>query len=236
MRFRARRRAIARNMAIAAAVPSLTADVRVDLTRVLDVRAALNTERTAVGEPKLSVQSFIARAAVDALAEHPDLNSTFTDAALLRWQPVNLSIAVDTTGGLVVPVIRNAQRLGVVQLASAIADLADRAKTGSLELSDLTGGTFTLSNPGAIGPSLRAEALLNPPQTALLGLPGMRREPVVVQHGDGREEVRISSVLDLSLTFDHRAVDGGEPIRYLVAVRDRLQRWSSTEYGPPTAA
>lgn len=232
VRLRARRRAVARNLTVAAGIPSLTADVRVDLTAALAVRAEYNDRRAADGAAKTSLQAFIARAAVDALLAHPDLNATYTETELIRWSTVNLAIAVDSPVGLVVPVIGDAQRLGVAKIGEAIADLARRSRDGSLGLADLQGGTFTLSNPGAVGPSLRAEALLNPPQTALLGLPGVRREPLVVDV-DGQERLEIRSVLDLSLTFDHRAIDGGEAIRYLVAVRERLQRWSLSDYRRP---
>jgi pyruvate/2-oxoglutarate dehydrogenase complex dihydrolipoamide acyltransferase (E2) component len=234
VKLRARRRAIARNLTAAAAVPSLTADVRVDLSAVLAAREEHNGRRV-IGEAKASLQAFIVVAAVDALGAHPDLNATFTDAEIIRWSTVNVGIAVDTPGGLVVPVIRNAERLDVAEMAQAIADLAERGRAGSLELIDLQGGTFTLSNPGAVGPCLRAEALLNPPQTALLGLPGMRREPLVVTDDAGVERLEIRSVLDPSLTFDHRAVDGGEAVRFLVDLRDRLQSWTLARYRQPAA-
>ena len=223
-------------MATAAAVPSLTADVRVDLGLVLALREEHNAARLAAGGEKASVQAFVARAAVEALRDHPDLNAMFTDTELIRWSAVNLGFAVDAPGGLVVPVIRDAQSLGVVEISAAIADLARKAREGTLESTDLQGGTFTISNPGAVGPCLRAEALLNPPQTGLLGLPGLRREPVVVQGPDGDERVEIRSVMDPSLTFDHRAVDGGEAIRFLVGVRDRLQTWPLADYLRPANA
>ncbi|MGW4477990.1 2-oxo acid dehydrogenase subunit E2 [Rhodococcus triatomae] len=221
-RLRPRRRAIARNLTAAAAVPSLTADMRVDLTQLLAVRSQW------VGrEP--SVLAFIAKAAVATLADFPGLNASYGDRQLIRWSTVNLGVAVDSPDGLMVPVIRDAQTLGVDRIAERIADLARRARSGELELADLAGGTFTISNPGAVGPSLRAEALLNVPQVALLGLPGLRREPVVV--GEGQEEnVAIRTVLDPSLTFDHRALDGGEVLRYLTSLRDRLESWSLAEY------
>ena len=230
VRLKARRRAVARNLTLAAAIPSLTADVQVDLTALLAARAEWNTANP---EEKVSVLAFLARACVHALSEHPDLNASYTDTALIRWDTVHLGVAVDSPGGLVVPVVRDAQHLGVRELAAAVKDLAERARGRGLSAEDLTGGTFTLSNPGAVGPSLRAEALLNPPQVALLGLPGVRRIPVVVPGPDGAEVVEIRSVICPSLTFDHRAFDGGEAIRYLSTLTAAVQSWTLADYLTP---
>ncbi|MGU3587275.1 2-oxo acid dehydrogenase subunit E2 [Rhodococcus sp. C26F] len=221
-RLRPRRRAIARNLTVAAAVPSLTADMRVDLTQLLSIRSQW------IG-PKPSVLAFIAKAAVSTLSEFPNLNASLGEREMIRWSTVNLGVAVDSPDGLMVPVIRDAQDLGVTRIAEKIAQLAERARAGTVSLEDLQGGTFTLSNPGAVGPSLRAEALLNVPQVALLGLPGLRREPIAVGKGED-ETIEIRTVVDPSLTFDHRALDGGEVLRYLASLRDKLETWSSVEY------
>lgn len=222
VRFQPRRRTIARNLEAAAAVPSLTADLQVDLTTLFSVRSGW-------GESRPSIMAFIAKAAADALIEFPDLNATYTERHLIRWGTVNLSIAVDTPGGLVTPVVRDAQKRSAVEISAEIADLARRAHERSLVPSDFTGGTFTISNPGAIGPSLRAEALLNPPQVALLGLPGIRRIPVVVG-GPEDERIAIRSIIAPSLTFDHRPLDGGTAVKFLMALRDRLERWGPEDY------
>lgn len=227
VRLKARRRAAARNLTVAAAIPSLTADMQVDLTALLAARAEWNAAHP---DEKVSVLAFLARVCVHALGAHPDLNATYTDTALIRWSTVNLAVAVDSPGGLVVPVIRDAQHLGLRELGAAIRDLAERARNRGLGAADLTGGTFTLSNPGAVGPSLRAEALLNPPQVALLGLPGTRRTPVVVAGPGGAETVEIRSVICPSLTFDHRAFDGGEAIRYLMTLTAAVQAWTLADY------
>ena len=136
---------------------------------------------------------------------------------------------MDAPGGLVVPVIKNAQTLDVRGIGRAVRTLAERARDGSLGLEDLTGGTFTLSNPGAVGPTLRAEALLNPPQVALLGLPGLRRIPVVVTT-EGHESIEVRPVLCPSLTFDHRALDGADVVRYLAALTARVEEWTLDDY------
>lgn len=194
---------------------------------MLDVRASWNSET------RPSVMACIAKASVDAIAEHPSINATYTERFSVEWGTANLSIAVDTPGGLVTPVVKDAQRLTAEQLMSAVADLAARARRGELVPADMEGGTFTLSNPGAVGPCLRAEALLNPPQVALLGLPGTRRTPIVVGRDD-TERVEIRTVIEPSLTFDHRILDGGTAVRYLAGVRDRLQEWGAEDYRRPS--
>lgn len=235
IRLRARRKAIARNMESAARIPSLTADMQMDLSALLVARAEHNTATGADG--KLSIMAFLARAAVATLAEFPSLNATYMGSAILQWTPVNLAVAVDSPGGLVVPVIGDAQTMNVVEIGARVAELAARARDGSLGLDDLAGGTFTLSNPGAVGPSLRAEAFLNPPQVALLGLPGLKKIPVVITSPDGEEQIAVRTVVCPSLTFDHRVLDGGEVIRFLDAMRNRVESWTLRDYtaAPATA-
>jgi pyruvate/2-oxoglutarate dehydrogenase complex dihydrolipoamide acyltransferase (E2) component len=228
VRLKLRRRTIARNLTVAASVPSLTADVQVDLTALLAARHEWNNQPEC--PIRLSVLAFLARAAVSTLLEFPDLNATFLETELIRWATVNLGIAVDTPTGLVVPVIRDAQKYGVREIGDFVRDLGARARDGGISSGELSGGTFTLSNPGSVGPAIRAEALLNPPQVALLGFPGMRREPVVVADASGAESIQIRSILRPSLTFDHRAIDGGEAIRFLVRFRDKIEGWNLEQY------
>jgi pyruvate/2-oxoglutarate dehydrogenase complex dihydrolipoamide acyltransferase (E2) component len=125
-----------------------------------------------------------------------------------------------------VPVIRDAAAKSLEDINSAIASLAEQARLGTLRQEDLEGGTFTISNPGAIGPVLRAEAILNPPQVALLGLPGIQYAPVAIELEDYRVEVR--PILRPSLTFDHRALDGGQVIRFLSALKRMLENPKGT--------
>ena len=235
IRLRARRKAIARNMETAGQVPCLTADMQMDLSRLLAARAEHNA--MAGVEGKLSIMAFLARAAVSTLAEFPGLNATYTGNAVLQWTPVNLAVAVDSPSGLVVPVIKDAQRMAVVELGARIAEFAARARDGALGLEELAAGTFTLSNPGSVGPVLRAEALLNPPQVALLGLPGLKKIPVVVTSPEGEDQVAVRTVVCPSLTFDHRVLDGAEVVRFLDTMRQRVESWTLRDYGaaPATA-
>jgi pyruvate/2-oxoglutarate dehydrogenase complex dihydrolipoamide acyltransferase (E2) component len=220
-----RRRAIARRLAESVRVaPHLTADMQVDLSVLYAERERGNAARRAVGEPPISLLSYIAHATAQLLPRHPDLNATHTESHQLRWQVVNLGIAVDTADGLVVPVIRGAETLSLAEIHAAIERLAASARAGSLAAAELEGGTFTLSNPGALGPVLRAEAILNPPQVALLGLPGILRAPVAVETSPGEWQVEVRPLIRPSLTFDHRALDGGPVIRFLNDLKAVLER------------
>lgn len=213
-----RRQTIARRMTEAAAIPTLTADMEIDLSALFAYREA----EKAAGR-SVSILAIIAHAAVAVLRGQKILNAQWTDAALLRFEPVHLGMAVETDDGLVVPVIRNAEALDPAGFTAAIAALAERARAGSLKAEELEGGTFTISNPGAIGPTIRAEALLNPPQIALLGLPGIVRVPRAIEM-DGAWTVEVRPVIRPSLSFDHRAVDGGPVIQFLNQLKERLEQ------------
>jgi 2-oxoglutarate dehydrogenase E2 component (dihydrolipoamide succinyltransferase) len=207
----------------------MTTEVDTDLSAVIHARTALNEARLANGEVKLSFLPFIARATCAALAEYPDLNATFQGTQTIRWGQVNLGIAVDTEAGLLVPVIPDAGSLTAPAIGAAIADLAGRARDRKLVPDDLAGGTFTISNPGSVG-AVSAPAIINQPQVAILGVPTIQRRPWIVTGPDGEEMIAIRSILRLAVTFDHRAVDGADATRFAVAVKDRLESWSTEAY------
>jgi pyruvate dehydrogenase E2 component (dihydrolipoamide acetyltransferase) len=207
----------------------MTTEVDVDLGRLSDVRATLNARRQGEGQPKLSFLPFIARAACAALLEHRDLNATFETERLLRWGEVNLGIAVDTPRGLMVPVVRSAERLTVESLASSIVDVAERVRGGRPDPDDFQAGTFTISNPGSVG-AVSAPAIINQPQVAILGMPTIVRRPWVVRLADGQETIAIRPIVRLALTFDHRAVDGADATRCLVDIGRRLETWDEDDY------
>lgn len=211
-----RRRTIAQRMVEAAAIPTLTADMEVDL-------ASLFARRKSAEGNGASVLGMIAEAAVAALLQHRRLNAHWREDAMVQFGAVHLGIAVDTPEGLVVPVVRNAESLNARGLTDAIAAMAEKARAGTLRPQEMEGGTFTISNPGSMGPVVRAKALLNPPQVALLGLPGIVRTPVAVKDGDGWA-MAVRPLLRLSLSFDHRALDGGPVIAFLNTLKATLER------------
>ena len=210
-----RRQTIARRMTEGYAVPSLTADMNVELT-------ALRKWRAGPEGKDISVLAVIAHALVATIREFPQFNAHWHDDALLMFEGVHLGIAVDTPGGLVVPVIRNAQNLNPLGLTEAIRSLAQKARDGQLSADEMTGSSFTLSNPGSVGPVHNTSAILNVPEVALLGLSGIRHEVVPIRDGEGwattvREFVRPS------LTFDHRALDGGPVVAFLSSLKRRIE-------------
>jgi pyruvate dehydrogenase E2 component (dihydrolipoamide acetyltransferase) len=207
----------------------MTTEVDVDLGLLDQVRATLNAQRAQTGQPKLSYLPFVARATCAALLEHRDLNATFETERLLRWGEVNLGIAVDTPRGLMVPVVRGAERMTVEPLAAAIVGLAARVREGRIEADDFRAGTFTVSNPGSVG-AVSAPAIINQPQVAILGMPTIVRRPWVVRLADGQETIAIRPIIRLALTFDHRAVDGADATRCLVDIKRRLEAWAVDDY------
>jgi pyruvate dehydrogenase E2 component (dihydrolipoamide acetyltransferase) len=224
------RRAIAEHMVRSRHTAAhMTTEVDVNMHLVTRARAELNSERVPAGQPKLSFLSFVARAACAALAEFPDLNATFEPERLIRWQEVNLGVAVDTERGLLVPVIRRCGDLSVTDIADAIADLAERARTRRLTADDMAGGTFTISNPGSVG-AASAMAIINQPQVGILGMPAIARRPWVVDGPDGEEVIVPRPILRLALTFDHRALDGAYATRCAVRIREHLESWDAAAY------
>jgi pyruvate dehydrogenase E2 component (dihydrolipoamide acetyltransferase) len=208
----------------------MTTEAEVDMSAVARSRDELNARRAVTGQGKVSYLALIARATCAALGEFPNLNSTFELERHIRWQEINLGIAVDTEVGLLVPVIRQCERLTAPAIADAIGDLAERARTRKLTPDDMRAGTFTISNPGSVG-AASAMAIINQPQVGILGTPAIVRRPVVVTDPTGQEAIAIRPMMMLALTFDHRAVDGAEATRCVVRIKQLLESWDTASYG-----
>jgi pyruvate/2-oxoglutarate dehydrogenase complex dihydrolipoamide acyltransferase (E2) component len=209
------RRAIAHHMTTSVrTAPHCTTIVEVDLTE-------LEAHRRELG---LTALPIIARRVIDTLAEFPALNAWMRDDSVVLHEAVHLGIAVSLGDeGLVVPVIRDAHELSVRQLAERIAELAERARAGSLSHADVSGATFTLSNPGRFG-ALMATPIINQPQVAILDTESVTRRPVVVIDAAGVETIAIRSMIHLCMSWDHRALDGIYAARFLTALRERLEQ------------
>jgi len=167
--------------------------------------------------------AFVARAVVAALGRHPILNASIDGEEIVHHDDVNLGIAVALDEGLVVPVIRRAQRLSVEGLAEEIAGLADRARDGRLAPDDTHGGTFTITNPGQFG-AILATPIINQPQVAILDLEAVVKRPVAIGDGSGGDAVSIRPMGYLCMSWDHRALDGAEAARFLADVRSGIER------------
>jgi pyruvate/2-oxoglutarate dehydrogenase complex dihydrolipoamide acyltransferase (E2) component len=171
----------------------------------------------------LTYLAFVARATVEALERYPRLNASVDGEDLVYHDDVNLGIAVALDDGLVVPVIRRAQRLSLEGIAVAVGDLAERARAGRLEPDEVHGGTFTITNPGQFGAVL-ATPIINQPQVAILDLEAIVKRPVVVEGADG-DSIAIHPMTYLCMSWDHRALDGADAARFVGAVKDRLEGW-----------
>jgi len=205
------RRTIAQAMVTAAttAVPVTTTD-EADVTELVALRARGN-EAAAAQNVHVTLLPFIMKAVVAALRQHPKLNASLDDAAnrLVLKRYYHLGMATDTPEGLIVPVVKDVDQKTLLTLATELARLTDLARTRRIPLTDLRGGTFTISNYGAIG-GIFATPMLHLPEVAILGVGKLLQKPVV--HGG---EVVIRTILPFSLTFDHRALDGAETQRFL---------------------
>jgi 2-oxoglutarate dehydrogenase E2 component (dihydrolipoamide succinyltransferase) len=221
------RQAIAKHMVASRKTAAhCTTVVEVDMSRVARRRAALK-ESFASRRVPLTYLAFVARATVEELGRFPMLNASVDGEELVYHGDVNLGIAVALEKGLIVPVIRQAQRLSLEGTAAGIADAATRAREGRLEPDDVHGGTFTITNPGQFGAVL-ATPIINQPQVAILDLEAIVKRPVVIE-SDGGEAIGIRPMTNLCMSWDHRALDGAEAARFLSAVKERLESWEAEQ-------
>lgn len=202
------RKTIARRLAEAWSAPVFQLGVSADMTEMLALRERL-VERLAEGDVKPTVNDVLVKLAGVALVRHRAVNAVFTGDEIHRHPTANVGIAVAAPTGLVVPVIRGAERLTIQEIARARADVVGRARAGKLTLQDFEGGTFTISNLGMYGVE-QFVAVLNPPQVAILAVGAVRDEAVVV---DG--ELDVAPLVRMTLTCDHRAIDGADGAEFL---------------------
>jgi 2-oxoglutarate dehydrogenase dihydrolipoamide succinyltransferase (E2 component) len=203
-----------------------TTIVEADMSSVAGRRRELKEAMARRGVP-LTYLAFVARATVDALQRHPILNARLDGDQIVYQEEINLGIAVALEQGLIVPVIRSAQRLSLEGMAAAIADVAERARAGRLDPDDVHGGTFTITNPGQFGAVL-ATPIINQPQVGILDLEAIVKRPVVVER-DGDDAIAIRPMTYLCMSWDHRALDGAVAARFLAEIKDLLESWGDSE-------
>jgi 2-oxoglutarate dehydrogenase E2 component (dihydrolipoamide succinyltransferase) len=217
-RMSRRRQTIARRLVEAQqGTASLTTFNEVDLSRVFEIRKRRQESFVKKNDIKLGFMSFFTKAVVGALRQFPLLNAEVQGEEIVVKHYYDIGIAVGTDEGLVVPVIRDADRKTFAEIERTIAELGARARDGKLTLEELQGGTFTITNGGVYG-SMLSTPILNPPQVGILGMHNIVERPVVV---DGQIEAR--PIMYLALTYDHRIVDGSEAVRFLVAVKQMIE-------------
>jgi 2-oxoglutarate dehydrogenase E2 component (dihydrolipoamide succinyltransferase) len=206
------------------ATAQLTQTHEVDMTKIVALRAQAKNKFADREGVNLTYLPFIARAVIEALKIHPNVNASYNEETkeITYYGAEHLGIAVDTEQGLLSPVIHNAGDLSLAGLARAIADLAERARSNNLKPDELSGGTFTITNIGSQG-ALFDTPILVPPQAAMLGTGAIVKRPRVIADEFGNESIGIRSVSYLPLTYDHRLIDGADAGRFLTTIKRRLE-------------
>jgi len=216
------RRLVAEHMVLSKRTsPHVGTVAEIDMRNVVAVRDAHKEEFRRAHGFGLSYLPFIVHATVRALREHPALNASVLEDAIVVKRDIHVSIAVETDKGLVVPVVRHADRLSLTGLALAIEDLASRARSKQISPDELKGGTFTVSNPGRQG-NLYGFAIINQPQVGILRVGEMVKRPVV-RSLEGQDAIVVRPMMHLALSYDHRAVDGAPANGFLFHVRELLE-------------
>jgi len=195
----------------------LTSFNEVDLKAVMDLRRKYRDEFNERHGIKLGLMSFFVKACCDALRKFPQVNASLDGDEIIYHNYQDIGIAVSTERGLMVPILRNAQQMGLAEIEKNIEAYANAARDGSIELSDLQGGTFSITNGGIFG-SLLSTPLLNPPQSAILGMHAIKDRAVVVGG-----EITVRPMMFLALSYDHRIIDGKDAVQFLVTVKESLE-------------
>lgn len=195
----------------------LTTFNEVDLTAVNDLRKKYQDKFVAKYGVKLGYMSLFAKACAKALMEMPDVNAMIDDGNIVYHDFVDISFAISTPNGLVVPPMQNVESLGYHEIEIKLKELADKARNGKLTLDEMKGGTFTITNGGVFG-SLLSTPIINEPQSAILGMHSIKERPVAV---DGKVEIR--PMMYLALSYDHRIIDGSTSVTFLVRVKELLE-------------
>jgi pyruvate dehydrogenase E2 component (dihydrolipoamide acetyltransferase) len=219
------RKVIAERMVEALQVSAqLTTVLEVDVTKIAAVRNRVKKSFEQREGVKLSFMPFFVKASVEALKQFPQINASIDMAAgtVTYYSEENIGIAVDTERGLLVPVIHQAGNLNIAGIARQISDLAERTRTGKVSPDDLSGGTFTVTNTGSRG-ALFDTPIVNVPQVAILGTGAVVKRPVAVTDNSGADVIAIRSMVYLSLSYDHRLVDGADAARFLSIIKTRLE-------------
>jgi 2-oxoisovalerate dehydrogenase E2 component (dihydrolipoyl transacylase) len=216
------RRAIANRMALSKReAPHAWSMVEADVSGLVALRERVKEEFLEREGVKLTYLPFIVGAVVESLKEHPTLNSVWDGDRIILRKQINIGVAVDLEeGALIVPVIRDADGLNTLGLARKIDEVVGKARKGELSPDDVSGGTFTVNNPGSLG-SVVSTPIINYPQAAILSAEAVVKRPVVVD-----DAIAIRSMMNLEVSFDHRILDGGVALRFLNAVKDRLESYT----------
>ena len=198
---------------------------KVDMTRIVKLREKEKSKYEQRNGVKLTYMPFITRAAVQALRKHPIVNASMQLEAILYNKNINIGIAVALDWGLIVPVIKQTEEKNFLGIARAIVDVADRARNKKLAPDEVAGGTFTLTNSGIFGEQF-GTPIIAQPQSAILGIGGMNKEPVVLTDKEGNDSIAIRTIQRFTLGFDHRTIDGADAGKFMSDFKAYLENWS----------
>jgi 2-oxoglutarate dehydrogenase E2 component (dihydrolipoamide succinyltransferase) len=209
----------------------VTSAIEVDMSKVVAIREPLKKEYQSAYGVNPTYLAFIARATVDTLRDYPWINGELRGDRIVTRNYVNLGFAVELRDGkgLIVPVVKHAEGLNLLGMARAIADMAQRARDKQLLPDDVQGGTFTITNPGGYG-TFHGTPVISQPQAAILGTYAVVKRPWVVQDELGNDVIAIRPIMNLTLTYDHRLVDGALAGRFLRDLRRRLESSDESTY------
>jgi pyruvate dehydrogenase E2 component (dihydrolipoamide acetyltransferase) len=213
------RRVIAeRLLASKTQLPHFYLSIEVDASALMRLRKELNTANEAAGLPKLTINDFVLLAVARSASSHPYINASWAGDAIIKYGSVNISVAVAVDEGLVTPVIRNADKLSLKEISSAVKDVAKRARDKKLKPEEYQGGTITLSTLGAYGIE-QFFAIINPPQAAIVAVGAIVKKPVV----NAKNEIVVGERMSISLSGDHRVVDGAVGAEFLSTLRKLIE-------------
>jgi pyruvate dehydrogenase E2 component (dihydrolipoamide acetyltransferase) len=209
----------------------VTSAIEVDMSKVVAIRAKLKKEYEQNFGVNPTYLIFVARAAAETLHDYPWINGEIRGDQIVTRNYVNLGFAVELQDGkgLIVPVVKNADTLNLVGMAKAVTDVAQRARDKKLLPDEVQGGTFTITNPGGYG-TFHGTPVISQPQAAILGTYAVVKRPWVVQDELGEDVIAIRPIMNLTLTYDHRLVDGALAGRFLRDLREKLQSWDESSY------
>jgi pyruvate dehydrogenase E2 component (dihydrolipoamide acetyltransferase) len=209
----------------------VTSSIEVDMSKVVAIRRHLKQEYEASYGVNPTYLSFVARATVETLRDYPWVNGELRGEQIVTRNYVNLGFAVELTDGkgLIVPVLKHAEGLNLLGIARGVADLAQRARDKQLSPDEVQGGTFTITNPGGYG-TFHGTPVISQPQAAILGTYAVVKRPWVVQDELGEDVIAIRPIMNLTLTYDHRLVDGALAGRFLRDLREKLESWDESAY------
>ena len=198
---------------------------KIDMSRIARIREKEKSKYEQRNGVKLTYMPFIARAAIVTLRKMPIVNASLEGDSIHYHTHINLGIAVALDWGLIVPVIKQAEERNFLGIARAIADLAERARAKKLKPEEAGSGTFTITNPGIFGEQF-GTPVINMPESAILGVGGLFKEPTVVTDESGYDAIAIRHVIRLTLGFDHRIIDGADAGKFMAEVKKYLENWN----------